>query len=96
LRSPGDRAGENGEKGRGLHESVAGGQFLPREAIRQNAVFDRREQRAERAEQKQRDKQKLDGVRPKAGDRDACRGDFNELDASRDGGLVEFIGELSA
>ena len=92
----GDRAGENGEKGRGFHESVAAGQFLPREAIRQNAVFDRPEQRAERAEQKQRDKQNLDGVRPKAGDRDARRGDFNQLDASRDGGFVEFIGELSA
>ena len=43
-----------------FHESVAGGQFLARETIGQNAVFDRREQRAERAEQKQRDKQKLD------------------------------------
>ena len=55
-----DGAEQDGEEGPAFDQRIAGGQFVARQAIGQDAVFDRPEQRAERAEQKQRDEQQFE------------------------------------
>src|SRR6516225_10001093 len=64
--------------------------------IGKDAVFDRPEQRADHAEQKQRQEQQWQRVQLEPGDGDARRADFGELQPSRHQRLVEAISELAA
>ena len=52
-----DGADQNGEEGAALDQRIARRQFLAPQQIRQDAVFDRTEQRRECAEQADREKQ---------------------------------------
>ena len=72
------------------------GGYVALEMIRQDAVFDRAEQRRDDAEAEQRDKEKGDRLARIAGDRDAGDGDFDEFQPLRDTGLVVAIGQFAA
>ncbi len=96
AKSAGDRSRENGEKSCAFDQRIAGGQLLAGQAVGQNSVFDRSEQGAERAKQKQRDKQQFERGKPEAGDRCAGSSDFDELQTSCDHRFIEFVGELAA
>jgi hypothetical protein len=63
--------------------------------IRQNAVLDRSEQRANHSEQEQRQKQQQQRVQLEAGDSDRRGADLGELEAARHRRLIEAIRELS-
>ena len=70
-----DGAGQNRDEGRAFHQRIAGGQLLALEMVRQDAVFDRAEQRRDDAEASERDEQdrhRLPRVaeRGKSGDED--------------------------
>ena len=65
-----DRADQNGEKGAAFDQRIARRQFLARQQIRQDAVFDRAEQRGERAEQNTARNSKAQRVEGKARDAD--------------------------
>ena len=91
-----DGAEQNGEKGAGFDQRIAGRQLAAFEKVGQNAVFDRTEQRRERAEQKHRDEQQAERMKGKARDGDHGGADLGELDALRDEGLVVTVGQLAA
>ena len=57
-----DGADENGEEGPALDQRIAGRQFGAGKMVRQDAVFDRSEQRSDRTVQSDRDEQQNDRV----------------------------------
>ena len=59
-----DGAGENGDEGRAFDQRIAGRQLLAPQMVRQDAVFERAEQRGDHAETRQRDKQNRDRLTP--------------------------------
>ena len=91
-----DRAEQDGKEGAAFDQRIAGRQFFASEQVGQNSVFDRPEQRAEHAEQKQRDKEQDQRVERKA--RHRHRGDehFDKFDTLRDPGLIEAVGKFAA
>ena len=91
-----DGAEQNGEKGAGFDQRIAGRQLSPFEKVGQNAVFDRTEQRRERTEQKHRDEQQAERMKGKARDGDHGGADLGEFYALRDEGLVVTVGKLAA
>ena len=92
-----DGAEQDRHEGRGLDQRIAGGQFLARQMVGQDAVLDRAEQRRDHAEQEQRDEQdRSTECEPEADDRDRGDRDLGELDALRHQRLVEAVGHLAA
>src|SRR5580692_9455021 len=91
-----DGADQNGEEGAALDQRIARRQFLARQKIRQDAVFDRAEQRRKRAEQSDRKKQQRQRMKGKARDADHGGADLDELDALGNERLVVTIGKLAA
>src|SRR5215470_14303916 len=91
-----DGAKKNGEKGAAFDQRVAGRQFAPLEKVRQDAVFDRAEQRGERPEHEHRQKQQRERVKSETGDRQDCGADLGQLDALSDESLVIAVGKLAA
>ena len=90
----GDSAAEDREKGGTLDERIARRQLLALQMIRQNAVFDRPEQRADHSEQEQGDKQQRQRIQLETANRDRRGADLGELEPARHGRLVEAVGEL--
>ena len=91
----GDRAGENGEEGRAFDQRISGGKLLPRQVVRENAVFDRSEQRAGHAEQGQRGQERRYILEIEARRREAGDADFRDAEPAGDDRLVEFVGHLA-
>jgi hypothetical protein len=91
-----DGAEENGEKGAAFDQRVAGRQFAPLKQVRQDAVFDRAEQRGQRPEHEHRKKQQRERVKGKPGDRDDCGADFGQLDPLGYERFVVAVGQLAA
>src|SRR5271155_3048843 len=91
-----DGAEQDREEGAAFDQRVGRRQFPARQQVGQDAVFDRAEQRGERAEQQHRDEQNRQRVQREAGDRDNGGAKLDELDALRDKALVVAVGELAA
>ena len=64
--------------------------------IRQNAVFDRTEQRFDNTEQEQRDEQDRNGMQPKAGDGERSHRYLDALQSLRHIGFVVAVSDLAA
>src|SRR5215471_19115564 len=97
----GGKAGDDGaeqdrQKRAAFDQRVAGRQLTPLKQVRQDAVFDRAEQRRKRSEHEHRNKQQRQGVKSEAGDRDDSGAELGELDALGDEGFVVAVGELAA
>ena len=71
--SAGDGAEQDGDEGRAFDHGVAGREFVCGEMVRQDAVFERTEQRRDHAEQKEGDKEDRNGLGGETGHRDPSR-----------------------
>ena len=91
-----DGADQDREKSTAFDQRIAGRELFAGEMVGQDAVFDRPEQRSERAKQKQRDKKKNKRVERKPRNREHGNADLHELDALRHPGFVVAVGELTA
>ena len=92
----GDRAQENGDKGRAFDQRIAFRQFAALQMIGQDSVFDRPKQRTDDAEAKQRNEQNDDRVQREAGNRNDRNADFDKLEPLRDQSLVIAVCDLAA
>ena len=91
-----DGAEQDRDEGRTLHQRVARGQFATRQMIRQNAVFDRTEQRADHAEPNSATNRTGTECSTEAEHRDRGDADLDELQALRHHRLVVAVGDLTA
>jgi hypothetical protein len=94
--SAGNRSREDGEEGRTLDESVAGGKLARLQFLRQNSVLHGAEQRRDDAEQRQRQEQDRNGMQGEADGGEGGNGNLGELDALGDAGLVEAVRQFAA
>ena len=88
------RAEQDGEKRRPFDQRVARPQFLAREMVGQDAVFDGAEQRAEQPEGHKRCEQKRQRFGPEPGRCQERRADLEQFQAPGHQRLVETVGEL--
>ncbi len=91
-----DGAEQDRHEGRAFDQRVAGRQFGAGEMIRQDAVLDGAEQRADHAKAEQRDEQDGDRVRDESDDGDQRDADLGELEPLRHQRLVVAVGQFAA
>ena len=90
-----DRADEDGEERAGLDERVAAHELVGREMVRQDAVFDRTEERRLHTQEEQ-DGQLIGGVVEREADsRQRHHADFPQFHVADETRLLEFVGELT-
>ena len=91
-----DEAADDRDEGRALDQRIAGDKLLAPKVVRQNAVFDRAEQRRDHAEPEQRQiEQRRRGER-KTRSGDHLNEDLREFEPPGDQRLVMRIGDLAA
>jgi len=98
AQAAGDGAEEDGEEGPGLDERVAAHQILAAEQVRQDAVFDRAEERRLHAQEQQH--RELEDDESRAAQREAQRrqhhhAHFPKLDPANERRFLELVGELT-
>ena len=94
--APDDGSEQDGQKGAALDERIAAGQFLGREMIRQDAVFDRREQSRDGAHQHQGREQDRQRRQQETDHRQTSRCDLEQLQPSGHQGLVVAVRQFAA
>ena len=94
--SAGNGAEQDGDEGRPFDHGVAGRELIRGEMVRQDAVFERTEQRRDHAEQEESDKEDRNGLGGETDNRDAGGAKFRQLEALSDKALVKAVGQFAA